>query len=93
MCRRLLCCAVPLPVAFNALCLLCRAAPVCAAGLHCEGFVLLDAVEKNMRKEFTLEGVYQVGSAAMLGSAGDSCGCAHFVDTGLQCVGPQVTAS
>lgn len=31
-----------------------------AAGPHCEGNQLLDKIEQNMRKEYTLEGVYQV---------------------------------
>lgn len=31
-----------------------------AAGPHCEGTLLLDRIEQNMRKEYTLEGVYQV---------------------------------
>jgi hypothetical protein len=31
-----------------------------SAGPHCQGSVLLDSIEKNMRKEYTLEGVYQV---------------------------------
>lgn len=29
-------------------------------GPHCQGSLLLDSIQKNMRKEYTLEGVYQV---------------------------------
>jgi hypothetical protein len=32
---------------------------VVAAGPHCQGMQLLDAIDSNMRKEYTLEGVYQ----------------------------------
>lgn len=28
-------------------------------GPHCEGLALLDAIDSNLRKEYTLEGVYQ----------------------------------
>jgi hypothetical protein len=30
------------------------------SGPHCEGMLLLDAIDSNMRKEYTTEGVYQV---------------------------------
>lgn len=33
---------------------------VAFAGPHCQGLQLMDAIESNMRKEYTLEGVYQV---------------------------------
>jgi hypothetical protein len=49
------------------------------AGPHCEGQQLLDAIEANMRKEYTLEGVYQVrgGASALARVFACARGCVH----------------
>lgn len=40
-------------------------------GPHTEGLRLLDAIESNMRKEYTCEGIYQVRACVRV------CVCAH----------------